>query len=235
MKEKIKFFIKLFFLFELFLLMNSFALKLYEHVRFYQFDLNNDYMFSQTESSLRDFEIWSLRYYNDVGDNLLILISPIISFGLALLCFVSASILEKTALFKKLYTIKSEPFRMKGLILPLCVFLVIAVIFFSSYFLSGFSENTTLKLSDYVFLLFCCFLLFFIIIIIDIFLRKIFKSIILIKIFWFFLVAKTFFDILFDIIFIHMDSFLYLLIPISAILPYIRNIKFKNNNTEERL
>lgn len=100
--NKIKHILKLFLLFEFLILVNSFALKTYEHIRFYQFDLDNDYMFSAAESSQNSFEIWSLKFYSDVGENLLIIVSPLISILLAFFCFAISIPLNKSELFQKL-------------------------------------------------------------------------------------------------------------------------------------
>lgn len=234
MKNEIKHILKLFLLFEFLILVNSFALKAYEHIRFYQFDLDNDYMFSEAESLLDTFEIWSLKFYSDVGENLLIIFSPIISIFLALICFAIFIPLKKLLLFQKLSGKKIARFNKKNIIVSSGIFVLIGIIFFVSYLNSSLSKNSILKINDYLILILCSLFIFFFTIIIDDFLSKFFNYKILINIFFILLVIKTFSDILFDIISLHTDSFLYLLLPISAFIPeleaIIEIIKSKKSN-----
>lgn len=232
MKRKIQILMKLFLLFEFIIIVNSLALKAYEYMRFYQFDLNNDYIFSQTESSLDNFEIWSSRFYNDLGDNLLILFSPLISLILSLLCLVADLLLQKTAFFQKLDMIRYEPFNTKKLVFSFSIFTLIVIFFFVTYSISDLSENSILRQSDYIILLFCCYFLFFGTIISDIVLGNFFYHKCLIKVLWCLLVIKTFLDILNDIISFQVDSFLYLLIPIAGVIPCIMNKRMNKINIE---
>ena len=59
---------------------------------------------------------------------------------------------------------------------------------------------------------------------IDNFLDRLFEYTFFINLFWELLLLKTFFNILYDIVNLKTDSFLYLLIPMSSFIPVLEKI-----------
>jgi hypothetical protein len=221
MKASLKQILKLFFLLEFFMLLNVFALKTYEHIRFYQFDLDNDRIFSESESSLETFETWELKYYSDIGENFAILISPLVSVLSAFFCFVITNILQHYGILQVLDKRRIESLNIKKMIISAFIFIIIGIIFFLCYSFTSLSENSILRIKDYLILILLSLVVFFITISVDIILDRFFKYTIFINIFWIFIDLKTFFTILYDIVDLKTDSFLYLWIPISGLVPII--------------
>ncbi len=223
MKESLKQILKLLLLFEFLILINVTLIKLYTNLRFYQFDLDGDYMFSAEECALPDYAVWELRELSDVGENLLILVSPFISALSALLIFAAGKIFKNTK-FLKLIGETHFGFDKKDLIISAIALFLLCAVFFTIYLNSALSEKTILRVKDYLILCGACIFIFAMTVLIDMLLRRMFKYEFLINILWIVCAIRTFFEILYSITNSRTDSFLYLLLPLASVFPLMDKI-----------